>query len=220
MTQSIQLTKQRKQALLVIKSKSSDFQAMSDEELILACQRRLDGAFAVLIKRHEKLIAGMLYRIAPEIKDTSDIMQEVYIRIWTHIWQLRKPSSFKTWLNRIVTNLFFDHLREMPRDFRFVSIDEPVKGDDEESFGRDIPDAGARPEEALLRGELSEALEAAIEHIPERFRTAVILRDLEGLSYEQIATLTSVELGTVKSRVSRARTKIQKRLAPYLDACA
>ena len=220
MTQSIQLTQNRNQALLVVKAKSADFQAMSDEDLILACQRRLNGAFEVLVKRHEKMIAGMLFRLAPDLKDNADILQEVFIRIWTHIWQLRKPSSFKTWLNRIVTNLFYDHLRELPRDFRFVSIDQPLKGEDDECFGRDIPDAGARPEEELLRGELSEALEAAIAHIPERFRTAVILRDVEGLSYEQIATLTAVELGTVKSRVSRARTKIQKKLAPYLDACA
>jgi RNA polymerase sigma-70 factor (ECF subfamily) len=212
---SYQLKESRKQDL------REQHNRMTDEELVLACQRQEPGAFDCLLKRHKKTIAGMLHRVAPDWKDTADIAQEADIRIWRSIGQVRNAALFKTWLNKIVTNLFYDELRKLPRKVQFVSLDEPMRIDGGvETAARDIPDPRLQPDDLAVGNELSSLLLQAISKVPEEFRTAVILRDLEGLSYEQIAELTSTELGTVKSRISRARLKIQKRLRRYIKECA
>lgn len=197
-----------------------DYQQLSDVELIVACQRKDPTALKHLFKRYEFTILGMIRRLAPDWKDTSDLVQEVMIRIWRSIDQLRNPSAFKTWLNQIVTNLFYDELRKRPRNFQIVSIDEPITtADGSDTCTREIADACPLVESKLLMKELAGALSDAMAEIPEQFRTAAVLRDVEGLSYEEIAQLTGTRLGTVKSRIARARLKIQEQLSSYMD-CA
>ncbi|MBY0358262.1 MAG: sigma-70 family RNA polymerase sigma factor [Candidatus Obscuribacterales bacterium] len=204
----------------VIKGGKKDYLAMSDTDLIIACQQKDQEAFKYLFKRYESTVIGMIYRLAPDWKDTSDLVQETMIRIWRSIDQLRNPCSFKTWLNQIVTNLFYDELRKRPRQFQIVSLDEPVQTQDgSDNCTRDIPDKAPQPEGKLLVSELSSALADAMSHIPDQFRKVAVLRDVEGLSYEEIAEITGTRLGTVKSRIARARLKIQEHITPYLD-CA
>lgn len=199
-----------------------DYDSISDADLVRACQRKDERALKHLIKRHERIIAGMVRRMAPERKDThDDLMQEVYIRIWRSVGQLRNPDAFRAWLQQIVTNLFYDELRKRPRNFQIVSMDEPVVNDNGSEMGtRDIVDASPQPEDRLLTSELSEVLVEAVSKISEEFRTAAVLRDVEGLSYEEISQITGTELGTVKSRISRARNKIKDLVSPYLRDCA
>jgi RNA polymerase sigma-70 factor (ECF subfamily) len=198
-----------------------DYTEMSDTELIIAAQQKDEVALRHLLKRNERVLVGMIYRLAPDWKDTSDLMQEAMIRIWRSIDQLRNPCSFKTWLNQIVTNLFYDELRKRPRQFQLVSMDEPISNENGSDTGtRDIADTAPQPESRLLTNELSEALEDAMAGIPEPFRVAAVLRDVEGLSYEEIAQITDTRLGTVKSRIARARLKIQEQMTPYLNDCA
>ena|SRR5579883_2404329 len=191
----------------------------SDRDLVLACQKRDPAAFEELVKRHQRTVYALLYQLAPDWSDTSDLAQEVFIRVWRSINNLRNPSSFRGWLTQIVTNLFYDELRRRPRRVPTVSMDEGLDSDAEEgeSATRDIPDVSMLPDEKVLNRELSEVIREAMAKLPEQFRTAIVLREVEGLSYEEIAILTKTEMGTVKSRIARARTKLQELLQPYLQ---
>lgn len=191
----------------------------SDRDLVLACQKRDPAAFEELVKRHQRTVYALLYQLAPDWVDTSDLAQEVFIRVWRSINNLRNPSSFRGWLTQIVTNLFYDELRRRPRRLPTVSMDEGLDPDAEEgeSATRDIPDVTLLPDEKVLNRELSEVIREAMAKLPEQFRTAIVLREVEGLSYEEIAILTKTEMGTVKSRIARARTKLQELLQPYLQ---
>lgn len=195
------------------------YREKSDRDLVLACQKRDPAAFEELVRRHQRTVYALLYQLAPDWSDTSDLAQECFIRVWRSINNLRNPSSFRSWLTQIVTNLFYDELRKRPRRLPTVSMDEGLGGDegDDNSPTRDIPDVSALPDETILNNELSEVIRDAMNKLPEQFRTAIVLRELEGLSYEEIAILTKTEMGTVKSRIARARTKLQELLQPYIQ---
>lgn len=194
---------------------------MTDAELIISSQNHKPGAIDELLRRHKSTIVAMIRKRAPEWTDTQDIVQEAYIRMWKSIGQLRSPAAFKAWLGQIVTNLYYDELRRKVRNQDVVSLDEPVESDDgTKNTERAIADTTTQPDKAFQRQELVQALGAALEKIPEQFRQSVLLREVDGLSYEEIAVITNTELGTVKSRISRARVKIQAQLAPYLKESA
>lgn len=198
---------------------ATPYSQKSDRDLVLAIQRRDTGAFEELVKRHQRTVYALLYQLAPEWSDTSDLAQEVFIRIWRSINNLRNPSSFRSWLTQIVTNLFYDELRRRPRRLPTVSMDESYGEDDaDEGPTRDIPDESARPDDIVLSKEISEVIRQSMSQLPEQFRTAIVLREVEGLSYEEIAILTKTEMGTVKSRIARARSKLQELLKPYLES--
>jgi RNA polymerase sigma-70 factor (ECF subfamily) len=191
----------------------------TDAELILLCQQKDSRAFEELIKRHQRTVYALLYRLAPDWNDTADLAQEVFIRMWRSIGNLRNPSAFRSWLSQIVTNLFYDELRKRPRQLPTVSMDEPLDTEEgDNSTTRDIRDKAAGPDELCQRNELTEMVRQAMTRLPEQFRTAIILREFEGLSYEEIALITHTEIGTVKSRIARARAKIQEMVSPYLKA--
>ncbi|MGH9553627.1 MAG: sigma-70 family RNA polymerase sigma factor [Terriglobales bacterium] len=194
------------------------YESMSDTELILACQSKDKEAFEALVKRYQRNVYGLLYQLAPDWSDTSDLAQDVFIRIWRSIGTLRNPHAFRSWLNQLVTNLFYDELRKRPKS-PIISMDESIKGDDgEEGATRDIADHSSMPDEMTQRRELSDAIHKAIDKLPEQFRTVIVLRELEGLSYDEIAAVTHTEIGTVKSRIARARLKVQGMLSPFVSA--
>jgi RNA polymerase sigma-70 factor, ECF subfamily len=191
----------------------------TDAELIVLCQKKDSRAFEELIKRHQRTVYALLYRLAPDWNDTSDLAQEVFIRMWRSIGNLRNPSAFRSWLSQIVTNLFYDELRKRPRQLPTISMDEPLDSEEgSDATTRDIKDKSAGPDELCQRKEMTEVVRQAMTRLPEQFRTAIILREFEGLSYEEIALITHTEIGTVKSRIARARAKIQEMVSPYLKA--
>ena len=189
----------------------------SDRDLVLACQKREPQAFEELVKRHQRTVYALIYQLAPDWEDTTDLAQEVFIRVWRSINNLRNPASFRSWLTQIVTNLFYDELRKRPRKLPTVSMDDSADSDDSENPTRDIPDSSAMPDEKVLNKEVSEVIRQAMLKLPEQFRTAIVLREVEGLSYEEIAVITQTEMGTVKSRIARARAKLQELLKPYIE---
>jgi len=203
---------------MVIKSTTkADLKALSTEDLVLEAQAGNLLALEQLVSRYQKLVYVTLFQLAPERGDINDLTQEVLLRMCRSIRSLRNPKTFKYWLNRIITNLFYDELRKTPRQLRTVSIDEPTfESDDEHSPARDIPDATDMPDKQALNSELDRKIQQAIQNLPEQFRTIIVLREIQGLSYEEIASLTETNIGTVKSRLARARLKLQEVLEPYL----
>ncbi|MDJ0516896.1 MAG: sigma-70 family RNA polymerase sigma factor [Trichodesmium sp. MO_231.B1] len=192
---------------------------LSNYDLVLRCQQgsRPDRTiFAELLHRYKLHVDKILYHLAPEWQDRSDLAQEVWIRVYRNIKRLQEPAKFKSWLSRITTNLFYDELRKRKRITPPLSLDAPLAFDDgiiDWEIAADTPG----PEEELTTQEFYERLRDAIAQLPEVFRVTIVLREIEGLSYEEISEITGVSLGTVKSRIARARQRLQLQLQKYLD---
>jgi RNA polymerase sigma factor (sigma-70 family) len=192
---------------------------LSNYDLILRCQESKNpdrAAFTELLKRYQCHVDRLLYHLAPDWQDRADLSQEVWIRVYRYLHKLQEPVKFKGWLSRVVTNLFYDELRKRKRRQPPISLDAPLAMDDGE-LDWELPSDDPSPDDNLTTREFYEQLQVAIADLPETFRTTIILREIEGLPYEEIATITGASLGTVKSRIARARTKLQSILQNYLD---
>jgi len=192
------------------------YSEMSDTDLIICCQQGERQAFEILVKKYQKIVFSMLYQLAPDWHDLADLAQEVFIRVYRHISNLRNPKTFKAWLNQITINLFYDELRKRPRKVSTVSFDRLSNSEDDEQI-KEFPDLSQGPDEIVLNQELSSFIKKAMDELPEQFRIVIVLRELQGLSYEEIAESLDCELGTVKSRISRARARLQIMLKNYVD---
>lgn len=193
---------------------------LSNYDLVLRCQQggRPDrAAFAELLRRYQPHVDKILYHLAPDWQDRPDLAQEVWIRVYRNIQRLQEPAKFKSWLGRITTNLFYDELRKRKRVSPPLSLDAPLALDDG-TMDWEIATNTPGPEEELSTQEFYDCLRDAIAELPEVFRTTIVLREIEGLSYEEIAEITGVSLGTVKSRIARARQRLQLQLQKYLDS--
>lgn len=183
------------------------------EELIILSQKNDYKALEELIKREQKNIFATFAYLSKKRENISDLTQEALMRMAKGLANLRNPKFFKSWLNQIVTNLFYDELRRSTRRPQLVSIDnEP----DEQSFSKQIPDHRHKPAERAMSTELDKIIKNEIQNLPEHFRIAIVLRELQGLSYEEIAEATHTTVGTVKSRIARARGKLQDELRQYI----
>lgn len=190
----------------------------SDLEIVQLCQIGDKVAFQELVKRYQKSVFALLYQLAPEWRDLNDLAQEAFIRVYRGIHNLRNPKIFKSWLNQIVLNLFYDELRKRPRRLKTISMDQTFEDDSGESeFIREVKDNKLKPDEIIVNNETKEAIKTAMSQLPEQFRTAIVLRELQGLQYEEIAEILGCALGTVKSRIWRARERLQVLLEPLLD---
>ena len=192
---------------------------LSNYDLIVKCQEGAKPdrvAFAELLNRYQSHVDRILYHFAPDWQDRADLAQEVWIRVYRNIKRLNEPVKFRGWLSRIATNLFYDELRKRKRVSHPISLDAPRRVDDGE-IEWDIVSDYPSPDDDLATREFYERLKVAIADLPEAFRTTIILREIEGLAYEEIAEMTGVSLGTVKSRIARARGKLQTVLKKYVD---
>ncbi len=192
---------------------------LSNYELIQYCQTGTSPdrtAFAELLRRYQSHVDKVLYHLAPDWQDRSDLAQEVWLRVYRHIQRLQEPAKFQGWLSRIATNLFYDELRKRKRVAHPLSLDAPRRvGDGEMDW--EIAAEQPSPDQNMSTREFYEQLQAAIADLPEVFRTTIVMREIQGLSYEEIADITQVSLGTVKSRIARARARLQFLLHDYLD---
>lgn len=191
---------------------------LSNSDLILRCQDGLRPdrtAFAELLRRYQPHVDRVLYHLAPDWQDRADLAQEVWIRVYRSLHRLKEPEKFRGWLSRIATNLFYDELRRRKRGQQPISLDAGRRLDDGE-VDWEIPSEDPGPDEHLSAQEFYDKLHAAIADLPEAFRITIVLREIEDMPYEQIAEMTGVSLGTVKSRIARARARLQVQLQPYL----
>jgi RNA polymerase sigma factor (sigma-70 family) len=191
---------------------------LANYDLILRCQEGIRpdrAAFNELMRRYQSHVDRVLYHLAPEWQDRTDLAQEVWIRVYRSIKRLQEPSKFRGWLSRIATNLFYDELRKRKRGVNILSLDAPRKMEDGD-MDWEIASEHPNPDEDLTTREFYAQLKLALADLPEAFRTTIVLREIEGMAYEQIAEITGVSLGTVKSRIARARLKLQSVLQKYL----
>ena len=187
----------------------------TQEELIeLAKQDNLD-ALEELVKRNQNNVYASFYYLSGNCEDILDLTQEALLKMAKNIKNLKDNTKFKTWLNQIVTRLFYDYLRNKNKKLITIPIDK--KDDDEDKFNiTEIPCKTCTPEENTLKTELNCIIERSIQKLPDAFRLAIVLREFQGLSYEEIAEITNTNVGTVKSRIARARNKLQSDLKQYI----
>jgi RNA polymerase sigma-70 factor (ECF subfamily) len=184
-----------------------------EAELVTELQAGSDAAFEWLVTYYHASVYNLVYGILSDAADASDVTQEVFLRAFRGIGGFRRGSSLKTWLYRISVREALNHRRWCWRHHRNqVSIDDA---------NGTVPmleplDLEATPFEKLATREEQMAVRSALESVPEVFRSAVILRDLEGLSYEEVAEILDVSVGTVKSRILRGRRALRELLDPLL----
>lgn len=180
-------------------------QPNDDEALVQATQQGDLAAFNVLVGRYQSLVYNVSYRLLRDRAAAEDAAQDAFLSSYRAIHTFR-GGSFKTWLLRIATNACYDQLRVRKRRPQ-TSLD--AMNDDPEEPGFDPPDSGETPEEQTLRSELAHGLRQSLGDLPDDQRLVVILSDIQGLSYEEIAQVTGTNIGTIKSRLSRARSKLR-----------
>ena len=184
------------------------------EELVILSQGSDYKALEELIKREQKNIFATFTYLSNKRENIADLTQEALMRMARGLVNLKNPKTFKSWLNQIVTNLFYDELRRSTRKPQTVSMDVEHG---EHNYTTQIPDHSRhKPSEKAMSSELDKMIKTEIKNLPEHFRIAIILRELQGLSYEEIAEATSTTVGTVKSRIARARGKLQDGLKHYI----
>jgi len=180
-----------------------------EQALIAAAQRGSLPAFNQLILRYQGLAFNVAYRIVGDTDSAADATQDGFIKAFQKLDQYR-GGSFKAWMLRIVTNTCYDTLRARKRR-PTSSLDSEEEDTDSEHDAR-LLDTAEQPDAYVLRKELAGAIQSAIELLPPDQRTALVLADIEGLDYQEIAEVTNSALGTVKSRLSRARAKMRDML--------
>lgn len=190
------------------------YKKMSLEELVVLSQQDDLKALEELIRQVQKNVFASFSYLSQKDEKVSDLTQEALLRVAKNICSLKNPKLFKSWLNQIVTNLFYDELRKTQRRPDTVSLDEET--DEALPIKFQLLDKKCKPHEKCISSELEKLIRSAIIALPEQFRVVIVLRELQGLSYEEIAAATHSSIGTVKSRIARARGKLQEDLKAYI----
>ena len=182
---------------------------MQEELLVRQAQKGDEEAFEALIMQQQKRLYNAALRTMRSAEDAGDMTQEAIIKIYRNLSSFKGDCSFGAWAYRITINTCLDELRRRKKR-TLVSLDAA-----QDQGGLQLEDGGGTPEEMIERRELAEQIEKAISALEPDYRIAVTLRDVEGLSYQEIADVTGTSLGTVKSRISRARMQLQKKLRAF-----
>ena len=196
---------------------TSEYACRSDHELMAAVREGDAAAFDELVRRYQSLMIGYLYRMVNDYETALDLAQEAFVRLYRNAHRYRANHSFSTYLYKIATNLAIGELRRRRRWnlLSLVSLFATKDGEEERAF--DPPDTQPLPEARILREEQRRIVARAVASLPEKYRAAIVLRDIQGLEYEQIAEILGLPLGTVKSRINRARNFLREKLRGYLS---
>jgi len=180
-------------------------QTVTDSEDIVLGIPGLSGPhdWAAIVAEHSGRVYRLAYRLTGNRQDAEDLTQDVFVRVFRSL-ETFEPGNFAGWLHRITTNLFLDRARRASR----IRMDGFAEGAENQILGSEI-----LPEEAVHDAGFDPDIEAALASLPEKFRVAVVLCDIEGLSYDEIADVLGVKVGTVRSRIHRGRTQLREALA-------
>jgi RNA polymerase sigma-70 factor (ECF subfamily) len=186
-----------------------------DRQLVARAQRGDKQAFELLVEKYQRKLARLLSRFIRDPAEVEDVTQEAFIKAYRALPAFRGDSAFYTWLYRIGINTAKNYLMAMGRR---APTSTEVEAEDAEGFeeGEQLRDINT-PESLLLSSEIAKTVNATIEQLPEELRTAIQMREIEGMSYEDIAKAMDCPIGTVRSRIFRAREAIAEQLRPLLD---
>lgn len=186
----------------------SVYKKMDINSLVLSAKNADGQALEEIVKRVQKSVFTMFSYLVDKRQDIADLTQEALIKMAKNINSLKDPKYFKAWLNQIVTNVFYDYIKKNSKDKNFESDNNKLL---------EIKDKiGCEPGEKCLFAEMEKLIKSAILTLPDYLRIVIILREYEGLSYDDISKITNTTVGTVKSRISRARLKLQQELKEFI----
>ena len=184
----------------------------TDEELIARFQKEDAYAFDLLVRRYKDPLLNFIYRFLGDFVEAEDIVQETFYRVYKNKHYYKEVAKFSTWIYTIAGNLAKTELRRRKRR-KIFSIHKETAVEKE----LDLPDLKADPEKEVNTIVTEKLIQKAITNLPQKFRQVIVLRDIQGFSYEEISSIIKVPLGTVKSRVNRARLKLQEDLSFLLE---
>jgi RNA polymerase sigma-70 factor (ECF subfamily) len=190
---------------------------ISDRDLVARCQAGDDAAFDALVRQHQQRAVNVAYQLLRNREDAMEVAQDVFVKIYQNIGTFRGECEFTTWLHTIVVNLARNKHRWWMRRRRdaTVSADCPIEAEDG-PLQRQIVDPSSTPDVQVLNDEFARNLERTLALLPGKFREVLVLRNVEDLSYEEIAVVLKCSVGTVKSRIARAREAMRKAMAGEL----
>jgi len=173
-------------------------------------------AFTLLVERYQPRLLNFIFRMIGDRERAEDLVQEAFIRVARHLHRFDRSKKFTTWIYTIASNLAKNELRNRSRS-PLVYYESSRQEGDEDPRPLDFEDASSRPDDMYHRRHLQELVERTVGQLSSHHREVFVLRELEGKSYEEIADITDCNLGTVKSRLNRARNSFADAIAPYLD---
>ena len=185
-----------------------------DHELVKRVQRGDSAAFDLLVRKYQHRIAGLIGRYIPDWSECQDVAQETFLRAYRAIGNFRGDAQFYTWLHRIAVNTAKNHL--VAHNRRPPTDDIDIADAEQYASGMRLRDNDT-PERELMRQQLEQTVMRAVEALPEELRVAITLREVDGLSYEEIAKKMDCPIGTVRSRIFRAREAIDLEMQPLMD---
>jgi RNA polymerase sigma-70 factor, ECF subfamily len=188
---------------------------LSDHDLIEQAKQGDEDAFAEIVRRYKNPIVNYLYRFLNDYEEAVDLAQETFVRVYFAIDRYHRGFAFSTYIYRIATNLAISEIRRRRRR-RLLSLSGLFQSDYEETAEYQPRDERILPDAELVDDEQSRVIAKAIAALPEKYRVAIILRDVQGRSYEEIAAIMELGLGTTKSRINRGRGLLREKLKNYL----
>ncbi len=191
----------------------ADLQGVRDEDLIVMVQGGQRKAYDEIVARYKGRLYSFIMRMVKDPNLAEELTQETLIRVYIHAEKYREIAKFSTWVFTIATNLVRNKMRQRSRRPRIISLN-PAPEDDEMPV--DPPDHAADPSAGIHREELAALINEATSRIPEKYRIPFLLREVDQLSYEEIQQVTGLKLGTVRSRINRARSRFRQLIKPML----
>ena len=180
---------------------------MPDRELVEKAKAGDQSAFEQLVLDNQNKVYALALRLVNDREEAADLAQEAFVKAWQGLASFQGESSFSTWMYRLTTNVCIDHLR---RQKRREGVEPAVSLDDENSGWAEPADRASDPQQVLEQSERGQALARGLAKLPDWQRRVLVLRELSGLSYQEIGEALDIDLGTVKSRIARARLNLRK----------
>ena len=190
---------------------------LDDTDLVTTFLKSEERAFDVLVERYQTRLLNFIYRTVGDRERAEDLVQEVFVRVYRHLARFDRSKKFSTWIYTIASNLAKNELRNRSRNplVFFQSLTKGFAGEEERPV--EFEDPRSRPDDLFHKRHLREVVDKSVSLLPAHHREVFVLRELEGKSYEEIAEITHCNLGTVKSRLNRARTAFAALVAPAMD---